>query len=320
MPNGDLSAGLEGWGRVGPSMVLGGGPTVEASANTSIVTPAFTVPADAQSLPISMGVPGANAVVQVRARPVEGGADIPLATVVPERAVRRWDVGLSAVRGRTIRVVIDPVTSMGRRLYVASVGPVQAVLPGWDVSRGLPVVAPAWGRRGIIAVGTPLVLTTPPIRTVAGTRFLGLSVRGTGSVRASVGGSSRVLRARGTEWTAMRLPVGAGRSVRISVAATPGEDGRLVMSDVGVPVTRVRVSLVNVRPEGRGVVVRARVAPYPAGVRAEVRVGRTVVGRGVATADGRLVVRTSARNTAARLVILGDARHIGTVIPVSLPG
>ena len=67
-------------------------------------------------------------------------------------------------------------------------------------------------------------------------------------------------------------------------------------------------------------VVRARVAPYPAGVRAEVRVGRTVVGRGVATADGRLVVRTSARNTAARLVILDDARHIGTVIPVSLPG
>ncbi len=301
-------------------MVLGGGPTVEAAANTSILTPAFAVPADAQSLPIRMGVPGANAVVQVRARPVEGGPDIPLATIVPERALRRWDVGLSAVRGRTIRVVIDPVTSMGRRLYVASVGPVQAVLPGWDVSVGVPVVAAAWGRRGIIAEEAPLALTTPPIRAGAGTRFLGLAVRGTGSVRASAGGSSRVVEARGAGWTALRLPVRAGQSARLSVTATPGADGRLVLVDVGVPVTRVRVSLLTVRLGGPGTVVRARVTPDPAGVRAEVRVGQRVVGRGVATSDGRLVVPTRARGAAARLVILDDARHIGTVVPVSLPG
>jgi hypothetical protein len=93
-----------------------------------------------------------------------------------------------------------------------------------------------------------------------------------------------------------------------------------VLSAVGVPVSQARVSRVSVRVAGAGAMVRARVSPDPAGVRAEVRVGRRVIGRGVAAADGTLVVRTQLRGVAARLVILDDARHIGTGVPVSLPG
>lgn len=299
-------------------MVLGGGPTVEAADNTSIVTPVFTVPAGAQSLTIRLGVPGANAVVQVRARPVEGGPDIPLATIVPERAVRRWDVGLGAVRGRTIRVVIDPIASMGRRLYVGSVGPVEAVLPGWDVADGLPRVVAAWGRRAIVA-DERLIVVTPPIRTRPGTRFLGLSVRGAGRVRATVAGRTAAASPRGTGWTALRVPVRPGAAVRISLTATPAPGERIVLSDVGVPVSTVRVRVVSVRADGRGATVRARVSPAPRGVRAEVRVGTRVVGRGTARADGEVVVRTTVTGTAARMVILDDARHIGTSVPVILP-
>jgi len=320
IPNGDLATGLEGWGRVGPSMVLGGGPTVEAADNTSILTPVFTVPPGGQSLPIRLGVPGANAVVQVRARPVEGGPDIPLATIVPERAVRRWDVGLGAVRGRTIRVVIDPITSMGRRLYVASVGPVQAILPGWDVAVGLPVISTAWGRRAIVAGDGPVSLTTPPIPSAAGTRFIGLAVRGEGRVRAVAAGRAVTASPRGRDWMALRIPVRGGKPVSLAITATPEPGKRLVLSDVGVPVTAVRLSAVSVRRVGGGAIVTARVSPNPRGVRAEVRVGTRLLGRGTATADGGLVVRVRTGGTSARLVILDDARHIGTSVPLSLPG
>jgi hypothetical protein len=49
-------------------------------------------------------------------------------------------------------------------------------------------------------------------------------------------------------------------------------------------------------------------------------VGTRLLGRGTATADGGLVVRVRTGGTSARLVILDDARHIGTSVPLSLPG
>lgn len=319
VPNGDLSSGLAGWDRLGPSMVLGGGPTVEAADNTSVVTPPFTVPVGAQVLPIRLGVPGANAVVQVRARPLDGSAEVVLATIVPDRAVRRWDIGVGGVQGKAIRVVIDPITSLGRRLYVGSVGPIQSVLPGWDVAVGAPLVGSAWGRRGIVADGDAVTLTTPPIRPTPGTAFLGFAVRGDGSVRAAIG--PRAARARVTDgaWAAIRVPVTGTAPQRLSVTATPAEGGRMALSDVGVEVRRVRLHAVTVRPAGTGALVRASVGPDAAGMRAEVRAGAKVLGRGAVRADGTVVVRTSRRGTRARLVVLDDARHVGTAVTVVLP-
>ncbi len=315
VPNGDLSSGLDGWTPVGRTMVLGSGPIIEAADNTTVVSPPVAVPMSAQVMPLVVGVPGANAVLDVRARPVEGGPDIPLSTIVPERAVRQWQVGMSSVRGRTVRIVIDPVTSLGRRLYVRSVGPVQQVLPGWNLTGGNPMVDGAWGRRAIIADDAPLGVTSPAVSVPSGTRFLGMGVRGSGTVRASVGG--RVVRVRATpgRWTALRVAVRRGSAARLAVTAVPGEGERIALSDVGTPVRQVRVTGLSVS----GSTVRATVGPSAAGMRAEVRIGGDVVGRGTVGAGGRLVVRATGAG-AARLVLLDDAARIGTGVPVVLRG
>jgi hypothetical protein len=315
VPNGDLSSGLDGWGSVGPTMVLGSGPIIEAADNTTVLTAPVAIPVSAQVLPLVLGVPGANAVVDVRARPVEGGPDIHLATIVPERAVRQWQVGVSSVRGRTVRIVIDPVTSLGRRLYVRSVGPVQQVLPGWDVGRGNPVVGAVWGRRAIVADDEPLGVQAPEVDVPAGTRFLGVAVRGSGTVRAAVGRKASRLRATPDRWTTVRIPVRRGSAARLVVTAIPGEGERIAIADVGAAVRQVRVTGLSVS----GSTVRATVGPSASGMRAEVRIGGGVAGRGTVDAGGRLVVRARGTGT-ARLVVLDDGSRIGTSVPVVLRG
>lgn len=316
VPNGDLAGGLEGWGAMGPGLSLVGGPVIQASDNTTVLSPPVAIPAAGQSLPVVLGVPGANAVVDIRARPVEGGADIPLGTIVPDRAVRAWAVGVGPARGRTVRIVIDPVTSLGRRLYVRSVGPVREVLPGWEVTRGLPQVTSAWGRRVVMADDAALSLRTPVVALPPGTRFLGLAVRGSGTVRAGAGRRGARAVASADRWVAVRVPVAPGAGARMAVTATPAPGARLALSGVGTPVRVARITGVSV---SRGGLVRARTGAFAAGARVEVRIGRRVVGRGVVRPNGSMAVR--ARGTGpARLVVQDDAGVIGTSVPVTLVG
>lgn len=316
VPNGDLSAGLEGWGAWGPGLSLVGGPLVQASDNTTVLTPPVALAPTAQVLPIVLGVPGANAVVDIRARPVEGGADVRLATIVPDRAVRAWSIGVGAVRGRTVRIVIDPITSLGRRMYVRSVGPVREVLPGWEVSAGAPGVQRAWGRRAVVARDGALVLRTPMVALPPGARFLGLAVRGAGTVRATAGRRGGRAVATAGRWTAIRVPVPAGSAGRMSVTAIPAAGQRLALSGVGTPVRVARLSRVSASGSG---VVRARTGAFAAGARVEVRLGTRVVGRGVVRRGGSVVVR-AAGSGLARLVVLDDAAVIGTSARVVLRG
>lgn len=241
IPNGDLVAGLDGWSQVGPTMTLLGGPLIEAGDNTAVVGPAFTVPVNAQALPMVLGVPGANALLDIRARPVEGGADIPLATIVPDRAVRSWDVGVTAIRGRTVRIVIDPVTSLGRRLYVRSMGPPVDVLPGWVVTRGVPVVMSRWGRRGLEVQDTVLAATTAPFTPTSRTTSIGVSVRGAGRISASLRGRTVRATAKAGAWTTIRFPVRPGaRGLRMSFTATPAAGDRLMVAGIGAPAPKSR--------------------------------------------------------------------------------
>ncbi len=319
VPDGDLAAGLVGWGAVGPSMTLIAGPLIQAADNTTVLSPPVTVPPSGQVLAIVLGVPGANAMVDIRARPVDGGADIPLATIVPRRAVQEWRVGVGGIRGRTVRIVIDPVTSLGRRMLVRSVGPVYEVLPGWEVSRGLPVVSDLWGRAGVVVDGGVLDMRTPRVTVPRGTGHLGMVVRGTGRVRASAAGHVATATASTGRWTALHVPVPVhGGALRVSVSAIPGEGARLVVADIATPVRPVRVARVSVRGSGTGSVVVAIVGTVATGMQGEVRIGARVVGRGTVRADGRLVIRARGEGV-ARVVLRADAGRSGARARVVLP-
>lgn len=318
--NGDLRDGLAGWTWAGPTVALADGPVIVTGDNTTLLSPSFMVPPGAQSLEVMLGVPGAAAVVGVRARPDDGGAEVALGTIVPHRAVRRFTVSIAQVAGRAVRIVLDPTTSLGRRVLVRSVGPVRMVLPGWSVTRGLPAVMSSWGRPAIRVSDDALQVQTPPITPGAAARFVGVSVRGQGRLIASVGARRVVAAASGAAWRYLRVAVPTGASsVVLGLMAEPSGEG-LAVADAGVIVHQVAISALAVAAAGDGAVVRARVGPAGSGLRAEVRQGSRVVGRGRVSSRGTLVVRVAATGSRAVLEVRGDATRIGSRRAVSLPG
>gem|GEM_PF-516519 len=317
VPNGDLSSGLLGWGVLGPatSMVLADGPVISASDNTTVLGPVVAIPQGAQVMPVSIGVPGANAFVDVRARPEGGGPDIPLITLVPDRGVRSMDVPVGAVAGQTVRIVLDPVSSLGRRLLVGGMGPVRVVLPGWSVTAGLPMIARAWGRSAIRVDDGTLTASTPAVALGGAARYLGVAVRGSGTVLASAGGAQVRLSASDGTWTWLHVRVvGAGR--RMALTATTTEGGMLALGPVATPAHGVSLSALRASV-GR---VTARVGPLATGLRVQVRVGARIVGTARVAPSGMVSIGTSGAAGRGSVVVLGDASRAGITRAIRLAG
>ena len=227
-PNGDLSAGLAGWvveGHDPPALLA---PGARLAGNTTLVSPPLAIPAGAQTLRVALRAPGGGGLALVRARPDDGGPEVDLATLEPGAARRSWPVGVGALAGRTVRIVLDPVPALGTALDVLRVGPVTAPLPGWSVTAGAPDVTGARGRRVLSVAGTALAVRSPAYAVPAGPRrrTLGVDVRGDGTVRIAAGGRSVTRRAT-PAWRTVRLTLpGRGRTrIALGVVATPGAGG-----------------------------------------------------------------------------------------------
>ena len=317
VPNGDLSAGLDGWSAIGlaSSMVLADGPIISATDNVTVVGPVISLPPDAQVVPVSIGAPGANTVVAIRARPVDGSPEAELTTVVPARGVTSFDVPVEQFAGRSIRLVLDPTMSIGRRMVIGGMGPVRSLLPGWSISRGQASVATAWGRAALHVQGAPLTATTPVMPLTPPARFLGFAVRGTGRVTARAGGATVAVVGTPGAWTWAYAPVPAGRSgAALTLSAMPAGDAAL---DIGPVATAARgVSVRAVAVKGGAVV--ATVGPGAQGLRAVITVGARTVAAGTVGTTGRVTLRPSASGR-ARIVVKGDASRTGASRVVRLP-
>lgn len=314
VPNGDLSAGLEGWGVVGPasSMVLGPGPILSAADNVTVISPVIALPVDAQVVPVSVGAPGANTVVVVRARPADGGADVELTTIVPARGVTGFDVPVGQFAGRSIRLVFDPTMSIGRRMVIGGIGPVRSLLPGWSVSGGSSVVR-AWGRTALKIDGERAALVTPVMPAPAPARYLGVALRGSGVVTARAGATT--IRATATEdaWTWAYAPLPAGRTAgALSLTVEPAAGASLVLGPVATPARATRIRTIR----RSGPVIAATVDPWARGLRAVLRVSNRTVARGRVGAAGGLTLHASAPGRAI-LVLQGDATRTGASRPVA---
>jgi hypothetical protein len=313
-PNGDFSAGLAGWtvqGREAPQALARG---VRLSANTTLVSPAFDVPAGAQALAITARAASSSALIEVRARPAEGGPDIALGTLEPGPRARRLAVAAGPVAGRVARVVLDPVPALGASLDVLRVGPVTAPLPGWT-ARGAPDVAGRPGRR-LLRASEPLELSSPAFRPGPGSRGLLVAVRGDGVLRAAAGGRRVTARATAS-WRDVVVPLGSRALAALSLDARPG-GGAIELRDLGVVLRATRATGVRARRAGGRVRVEARLVPAGGRLAAELRDGRgRRVARGRSDAAGRL--RLSAR-AAGRLTLIvpGDRTRIGVRARISL--
>ncbi|MDX6554864.1 MAG: hypothetical protein QOD86_1059 [Miltoncostaeaceae bacterium] len=280
--NGAFAAGLEGWtalGREDPPLVgTARGPAARLLRNTTLISPPFAVPAGAQALAVTARAPGVGAALEVRARPVEGGADVPLGALEPGNPFRTFQVGLPGLAGRTVRIVLDPVEALGRAIDVAAVGPVTAPLPGWDVLQGVPQPARRGRRQALVVREDPLELASPRFARGAGARFLLVAVRGSGRVRLDAG-ARRVTAVAGGAWRDVRVPLPRrASSARLGILASP-DGGTLELRDLGLVVRATGEAGLRARRAGRGRAVTGRLVPAGAGLAVELR---TVRGRPVA--------------------------------------
>ncbi len=227
-PNGDLAAGLEGWtvlGRDGPVLLA---PGARLIGNLTLVSPPLALPPGAQTLRIAARAPGTGGLVAVRARTDDGTPDIDLATLELGASRRSWPVGVAALAGRTVRVVIDPVPALGTSVDIFRVGPVTAPLPGWSVDRGTLEVVGARGRRVVVVTDEALALRSPAFSVPTGPRrrTVSVAVRGDGVLRVAAAGRS-VVRRSGAAWrdVTITLPRRGRTRIALALIATPGAGG-----------------------------------------------------------------------------------------------
>lgn len=234
--NGDLAAGLAGWSVEGrdPPQVLA--PGARLAGNVTLVSPPVALPPGTQTLRIAARAAGGGGLLQVRARTDDGAPEVALAALELGAPRRSWPVGVSALAGRTVRIVLDPVPALGTALDVLRVGPVTAPLPGWTLERGTLDVTGAARRRALTVSGEPLAVRSPAYPIVAGPRRRTVSVglRGDGVVRLTVAGRTVARRATAA-WRgiSVTLPRRGRTRIALGILATPGP-GSLSLRDLGV--------------------------------------------------------------------------------------
>jgi hypothetical protein len=292
-------------GREAP-LPLGRG--VRLGANTTLVSPPLAVPAGAQTLAVRTRAPTSGAILDVLARPAEGGPDVPLGTLEPGPAPRRLAVGVAAVAGRTVSIVLDPTPALGATLEVLRVGPVTAPLPGWTVAAGALELAGSRGRR-MVRADDPLRLASPAFAPGPGARALLVAVRGDGVLRADAGGRRVTARATAA-WRDVAVPLRAGGPVALTLDARPG-GGPLQLRDLGLVRRATRAAGLRARRTGGRVRVRARLVPAGGRLLAELRDARgRRVARGRADGGGRLRLSGPASGRVT-LVVPGDRTRLG---------
>lgn len=288
------------------------GAPVRLNDNTTLLSPDVAVPPGAQALAVRVATGTAFAVVA--AEPVDGTPPVPLATVETSARLTTVTVPVWQVAGRTVRIVIDPVGSLGEAVTVAGVGPLSAPLPGWTPTAG---VMEAAGPVGIVAVRRePAAAASPAADAGPYARAVLVRVRGTGTVRARAGGRW-VARPLERRWRDVRVPVAPRdrRALSLQVRIDP-DGGAAFARQLGVVVRRPAVAA-NARRHGVRVVVRGRVTGCPVrvvhatapGTRASARVGR----------GGGFTVRVATRGRHVTLATAGtrgcDPARVGVTAP-----
>ena len=318
-PNGDLSLGLEGWDVQGrePPLSLAPAPGVRLRANTTLVSPPLVVPAGAQALLVTARAPAGAALLEVRARPAEGGAEIPLGILEPGTAARPSALGVAALGGRAVRIVLDPVPALGASLDILGVGPVVAPLPGWIVTRGTLEPSGTAGRRAVRVADGVLDVRSPDFAPGPAARELIVAVRGEGSLRLSAGGPAVTARASAA-WRDVHVPVRPGRRA-LRLVADPEAAG-LELRDLGLVRRGTLIQGLSAARSGARVAVRGRLGPAGGGLVVELRDPRgRRVGRARSSTTGLFTLRARTAIGPLVVVVPGDRTRIGTRRGVGIP-
>lgn len=307
-PPGDPSWGWEG--RVAPEVVPGRPiSSFAVGGNTSLISPEFDVPPDAQTVVVRIG---GRVPVVVMAR-VPGRPDREIGLLEPGGRAGAH-VPLAGLEGERVRLVFDPLPALGQKAVIGAVGPVSTRVPGWRLLSGVPDVPRLAGRRALRVESAPVELASDPFSAGSSVRVLRVAIRGSGGVRLQAGRFRRAARAT-RSWRFVSIPIDAAErsALTLRLRATPGESP-IFLRDLGLAASPVQFSRVRVTRRPRLTVVRGRVGPGGAGLRVRMVSGGMEIATDRADRRGRWVIRTR-RSGAARLVVDDPDRfHPGRAI------
>lgn len=320
--NGDFARGLEGWrsaGREAPEIVsTEGGAAALLRLNTTLTSPPFVVPEAAQGIAVVARAAAGGALLEVTAVPEDGAPAVALGTIAPGPSRREFLLPVAEIRGRAVRVSLDPVAAIGRAVEVGRVGPIQVVAPSWTVRSGIADPVRSGGRRALRVTRSRFEIASHPFGIGPAARALLVAVRGEGRVTAVAGAESRSIGAAPL-WRDLRVPLGRGGRVSLTIRAVPGGDP-LEIADLGVVVRATSVSNLRLRRRGPLVLVRGRLVPAGGRLRVSLRdASGGVLAAARSRTDGRFVLRAPTDERSAVLVVTGDRTRIGTRRALRLP-
>jgi hypothetical protein len=321
--NGDFARGLEGWqsaGREPPEIVaVNGGRAAVLRLNTTLASPPFTVPAGAQAVSVTARAAAGGALLEITARAEDGGPGVALGTIAPGPTRRAYRLPVAGIAGRTVRLVLDPVAGLGRSVEIGGVGPIEIVVPSWQVRAGVPEPVVSGGRRALRVSEGALELVSMPFAGGPAARALLVAVRGDGSVSAKAGAGARRTGA-GSAWRDIRVPLPrAAGAVTLAIRAAAG-DGPVEISDLGLVVRATSRSGIRVVRQGARVTVHGRIVPAGGGLWVELRLpSGSLSGVTRSARDGRFSIGGRAPVRSAVLVVRGDRTRIGGRWPLRLP-
>ena len=213
---GDPASAPSAWshrGAIPPRLVAGRWRIV---ANSVLVSPGVAVPPD-------------GAAVAVRYRAIAGAPILDVgvagrdrrATVEPARRARLAWIWLRPADGPSARLEFDPTAALGRSVDIGRLGPVARPVPGWTVTGGAARVISRGGRR-LIVLRDRVDLLSRRFALGSGARYVEVEARGSGAIRLTAAGRSR-LRRVSAGWRRLRLPVPrASRRTRLGIGVRPG--------------------------------------------------------------------------------------------------
>lgn len=320
--NGDFSRGLEGWRSAGRELpevaAVDGGLAAVLRLNTTLTSPAFAVPPEAQSIVLVARAGGDGVLLQVAAIPEDGGTAVPLGSIAPGTGRAEFRLPAAGIRGRVVRLALDPVAAIGRSVEVGRVGPIETFVPGWTISAGAAEPVTSQGRRRLRVVDDPLELVSPAFTPGPAAQALVVAVRGEGRVTGNAGAAPGTLVA-GSSWRDLRVPLAGAGPVNLTIRAVPGT-GPVEIAELGLVVRQTSISALRVVRRGQVVIVRGRLVPAGGGLSVALRLPsgrRGAVARSTSTGAFALRARVSGR--AVKIVVAGDRTRIGTQRALRLP-
>jgi hypothetical protein len=245
--------GLTGWTLLGPGAVTvrTGGPGGHYAAlrdNTTLETPPLAIGRAQQVVLVSARAPVGSPLLHVSALDAAGAAHV-LGDLRPSASWDTFAFNAVALKGQTVRLVLDPVMGRQDAVDLARVGESEQVAGGMTLVRGAARRAVGLPAGALLTASPgPFELRSSTFTLASDASTISVWIRGIAGLHPGValkaGGRKLGTAIADKSWRAFRVPVAALRGRRVALTVSSADATGLQLAYVGTvqraPSLRVR--------------------------------------------------------------------------------